>query len=193
MSRHSEGKHNRKLYKIVPIAGDGKLSSELAGSAGAEEPAPNSVNGWQSEQGKQIDSHKHQSRASNGNGTKPVNLEVGDSKKRRGDHFIDQHINLLIYILAESSTDRGTNTHEAAGHNIERLMEVVKRRLLKPSKARKRLNTGLRVSNSVNDLSSYALTSGPARAHGSYPEWQYCHAYKAEVRYLYVTEESIAD
>ena len=56
------------------------------------------------------------------------------------------------------------------------LKEDVKRRLLKPSKARKRLNTGhgLRVSNSVNDLSSYALTSGPAEAHGSYPEWQYC-------------------
>ena len=184
MSRHSEGKHNRKLYKIVPIAGNGKLSSE-AGSAGAEEPASNSVNGWQSEQGKQTDSRNHQSYTSNG--TKPVNLEVGDSTKRRGDHFIDQHI------LAESSTDRGTNTHKAAGHNIERLKEVVKRRLLKPSKARKRLNTGLRVSNSVNDLSSYALTSGPAGAHGSYPEWQYCHAYKAEVRYLYVIEESITD
>ena len=122
MSRHSE-EHNRKLHKIV--SGDRKLSSEAGlGSAAAEEPAPNSVNGWQSEQGKQTDSRNHQSRTSNG--TKPVNLEVGDSKKRRSDHFIDQHI------LAESSTDRGTNTHKAAGHNIERLKEVVKRRLLKP-------------------------------------------------------------
>ena len=173
MSRHSEGQHNRKLHKI---AGSGKLSSEAGlGSAGAEEPAPNSVNGWQSEQGKQIDSRNHQGRASNG--TKPVNLEVGDSKKRKGDHFIYQHT------LAESSTDRGTNTYEGAEHNM--LKEDVKRKLLKPSKARKRLNTGhgLRVSNSVNDLSSYALTSGPAEAHGSYPEWQYCRAYKAEVRY----------
>ena len=177
MSRRSEGQHNRKLHKIVSIAGYGKLSEAGLGSAAAEEPAPklNSVNGWQSEQGKQTDSRNHQSRASNG--TKPVNLEVGDSKKRKGDHFIDQHI------LTESSTDRGTNTHEGAGHNIERLKEVVKRRLLKPSKARKRLNTGLRVSNSVNDLSSHALISAPAGAHGSYPEWQYCRAYKAEVRY----------
>ena len=170
MSRHSEGQHNRKLHKI---AGSGKLSSEAGlGSAGAEEPAPNSVNGWQSEQGKQIDSRSHQGRASN-----------GDSKKRKGDHFIYQHT------LAESSTDRGTNTYEGAEHNM--LKEDVKRRLLKPSKARKRLNTGhgLRVSKSMNDLSSHALTSGPAEAHGSYPEWQYCRAYKAEVRYpiiLYV-------
>ena len=177
MSRHSEGQHNRKLHKIVSIAGDGKLVMSEAGlgSAAAEEPAPNSVNGWQSEQEKQTDSRNHQSRASSG--TKPVNLEVGDSKTKKSDHFIDQH-------LMESSTDRGTNTHEGAGHNIERLKEVVKRRLLKPSKARKQLNTGLRVSNSVNDLSSHALKSGPAGAHGSYPEWQYCSAYEAEVRYI---------
>ena len=169
MSRHSEGQHNRKLHKIVSIAGDGRLSEVRS----AEEPAPNNVNDWRSEQGKQTDSCSHRSRASNG--TKPVNMEVEDSKKRKGDHFVDQH-------LAESSTDRSTNTHEGAGHNIERLKEVVKKRLLKPSKARKRLNTGLRVSNSANDLSSHTLTSGPAGTHGSYPERQ-CHAYKAEVRY----------
>ena len=101
MSRHSEGQHNRKLHKIVSIAGYRKLSEAGLGSAGAEEPAPNSINGWQSEQGQQTDSRNYRSRASNR--TKPVNLEVGDSKIKNGDRFINQH-------LVESSTDRGTNT-----------------------------------------------------------------------------------
>lgn len=120
----------------------------------------------------------HQIRTSNG--IKAENLEIRGSKQEKG-HFVsvDQYV-------AESSTDRDTNTHchEGVGNNIERLKEVAKRRLLKPSKARisKSLNTGLRISNSVNDLPSYTLTSGPAdsQCRGSNPERQ-CHAYETKV------------
>jgi hypothetical protein len=170
MSRHSEGQHIRKLHKIVSVA-DGKLSQ--AGSA--EESPPN--NGRQSGQREETDKRSHQIRASNG--IKAENLEIRGSKQEKG-HFV-----------AESSTDRdiytNTHCHEGVGHNIERLKKVVKRRLLKPSKARKSLNTGLRISNSVNDLPSYTLTLGPAgsQCRGSNPERQ-CNAYEAEVRYSYL-------
>ena len=175
MSRHSEGQHNRKLYKIV------SKPDEIPNQVGSGEE-PSLSNGWQSEQIKQTNS-RHQIHATNG--TKPANFkeirggkqETNSLTNSKPSSFLDQH-------LTEKSTDRGSSTHEILGHNIERLKEVVKRRLLRPSKARKSANTRLRVSSSANDLSSYALTSGLA---GSSNPGRQCHAYVTKVRYLTCT------
>ena len=66
-------------------------------------------------------------------------------------------------IRSEKREKSSNTTHEGLGHNIERLKEVVKRRLLRLSIARKSMNTGLRASNSVNDLSSFG--SKPVRTY----------------------------
>ena len=170
MNRHSEGQHNSKLYKIV------SKPDRRPSQVGSGEELSLS-NGWQSEQIKQTNS-RHQIRATNG--TKPAKEIRGGKQKinslinSKASSCLDQH-------LTEKSTDRGNSTHEILGHNIERLKEVVKRRLLRPSKARKSANTRLRLSSSANDLSSYTLISGLAG--GSSPGRQ-CHAYETEVRYL---------
>ena len=165
MSRQSEGQHNRKLHLIVSKPeSDGK---------------PDIV---KSEEVKQTLSH-HRIRATNGARPAKETWSMARAGKQETDSLTDskpdQH-------LAERSNDRGTNTcpHKGLGHNIERFKEVLKRRLLNtpgPSKARKSMNSGLRASNSVNDLSSYTLTSGLAG--GSNPNDRQCHAYDTKVRY----------
>ena len=107
MSRHSEGQHNRKLYKIVSKP-DGRPNQVGSG----EEPSLS--NGWQSEQTNSC----HQIRATNG--TKPAKEIRGGKQKinslinSKASSCLDQH-------LTEKSTDRGNSTHEILGHNIERL------------------------------------------------------------------------
>ena len=157
MSRQSEGRHNRKLHQIVS-----KPESDGKPNIVKSEEATNATNGARP-------AKKTWSVARAG---KQETDSLTDSKP-------DQH-------LAERNNDRGTNTcpHEGLGHNIERLKEVLKRRLLNtlgPSKARKSMNRGLRASNSMNDLSSYTLTSGLAG--GSNPNDRQCHAYETKVRY----------
>ena len=126
MSRHSEGQHNRKLHKIVSKPeSDGKPSQ-----VGSREEQGLS-NGWQSERIKQTDSH-HQICATNG--TKPAK-EIRGGKQKINSLINSKESSCLDQHLTEKSTDRGSSTHEILGHNIERLKEVVKRRLLRPSKA----------------------------------------------------------
>ena len=140
MSRHSEGQHNRKLHKI---------DSSQVGVV--EEPILN--NGWHLEQGKQTDSVY----ATNGiKPAKEIRSEKQEKSVSKASSCLDQHV-------TERSANRSNTTHEGLGHNIERLKEVVKRRLLRLSIARKSMNTGLRASNSVNDLSSFG--SKPVRTY----------------------------